>query len=400
MPSDPAGEPRAGFRYDALPVITDFAQVSRADIYAPLPGDWQLGVTDVVRSTEAIAKGRYKAVNMAGAASVASVMNAIGQTPFPFVFGGDGAVLAVPPEFAGRAAEALAATVSFVSEELGLTLRAGMMPVAAIRSAGYDVRIARYAASEEAVYAMFAGGGGAYAAAELKAGRLALPPAPPGIRPDLSGLSCRWAPIRARNGFILSIVVLPASGADPEAFRRVAETVIRIVAGIGRGGHPVPEDGPAFALRPAALSMETRATKRPDESRWAKGLKIAGQMLFAIALDVTNRTAGRFDPKRYRRWVEHNTDFRKYDDGLLMTIDCTSEAAAALDSMLAEAEAKRIVDYGLHRQDEALMTCIVPSPLTDDHIHFLDGGGGGYAMSAAALKARLAARQTAAGRAA
>ena len=395
----PAGQ-SAELRYDALPVFSDFEQVSRPEIYAPLPDDWQVGVTDVVRSTEAIGKGRYKAVNMAGAASVGAVMNAVDQARFPFVFGGDGAILAVPPDLAGKTADALAATVRFVAEELDLTLRAGMMPVSAIRNAGHDVRIARYAASEQAIYAMFSGGGGAYAEAELKADRLSLPPAPPGTRPDLAGLSCRWAPIRARNGFILSIVVRPAAGADPEAFRRVAETVIGVVAGIGRGGHPVPEEGPNFAIRPSALSMETRATRTAGESRLVKGLKIVGQMLFAIALDETNRSAGRFDPKRYRRWVERNTDFRKYDDGLLMTIDSAPETAETIETLLQTAEAERIVDYGLHRQDEALMTCIVPSPLTDDHIHFLDGGGGGYAMSAAALKARLAARQAAPGRAA
>ena len=44
-----------------------------------------------------------------------------------------------------------------------------MMPVAAIRAAGHDVRVARYAASPEAVYAMFSGGGMSYAEAELKA---------------------------------------------------------------------------------------------------------------------------------------------------------------------------------------------------------------------------------------
>ena len=29
------------------------------------------------------------------------------------------------------------------------------------------------------------------------------------------------------------------------------------------------------------------------------------------------------------------------------------------------------------------MTCIVPSPFADDHVHFLDGAGGGYALAAA-----------------
>jgi hypothetical protein len=32
------------------------------------------------------------------------------------------------------------------------------------------------------------------------------------------------------------------------------------------------------------------------------------------------------------------------------------------------------------------MTCFVPSPTSADHIHFVDGAMGGYAMAARALK--------------
>ena len=34
----------------------------------------------------------------------------------------------------------------------------------------------------------------------------------------------------------------------------------------------------------------------------------------------------------------------------------------------------------------AVMTCIVPSPLTNDHMHFVDGGSDGYALAAVQLK--------------
>ena len=34
------------------------------------------------------------------------------------------------------------------------------------------------------------------------------------------------------------------------------------------------------------------------------------------------------------------------------------------------------------------MTCLVPSPLRDDHVHFVDGAAGGYATAAIKLKAQ------------
>ena len=50
-----------------------------------------------------------------------------------------------------------------------------------------------------------------------------------------------------------------------------------------------------------------------------------------------------------------------------------------------------LIDYGLHAQASALMTCIVPSLARNDHIHFIDGADGGYARAAERLKAGSAA---------
>ena len=379
------------FRYGDLPVFDSFERVSDPAVYTPLPDDWHVGVADVVRSTDALKAGRYKAVNMAGAAVVGAVRNALEPTVFPFVFGGDGAVLAVPAEAEEATRGAMAATVNFTSEELGLRLRVGMLAVAEIRAAGFDMRVARYAASPQAVFAMFSGGGASHAEAELKAGRIALAAAPPTARPDLTGLSCRWSPIKSRHGVILSLLAAPARGASPEAFRQVTSEVIRLTQMEERGGHPVPETGPQFGFNPEAMRIEAAATRK-DEGKTARFLRIAGEMLIALALDKTGRHLGRFDPKRYRNWVTRNSDFRKYDDALRMTIDCSPGTVRALQAVLAKAESERILDYGLHQQDSALMTCIVPSYVDDDHVHFLDGAGGGYALAAERLKKKIAAR--------
>src|SRR5665811_128707 len=81
--------------YTALPVLRGFRSLMDPARYAPLPDDWSVGIADVVESTKAIAEKRYKAVNMAGAAVIASITNALEGREFPFVFGGDGASFAV-----------------------------------------------------------------------------------------------------------------------------------------------------------------------------------------------------------------------------------------------------------------------------------------------------------------
>ncbi|MBA3519873.1 MAG: DUF3095 domain-containing protein [Rhizobiales bacterium] len=388
-------EPARDFRYEDLRIFDAFERVSEPGVYTPLPDDWMVGVADVVNSTGALKGGRYKAVNMAGASVVAAVMNALGGAKFPFVFAGDGAVLAVPAEAGGRTRGAMAATANYVAAELGLGLRVGMVSVGAIRAAGHDMRVARYAASSEAIYAMFAGGGASYAEAELKAGRITLDPAPADRRPDLTGLSCRWSPLQARRGVILSILVVPAHGASPDAFRRIATGVIRMTEEVERGGNPVPVGGPQFALNLRGLNTEAGAARKRFGFRPMRLAKLLGEMLIGIALDRAGRPLHGFDPRRYRSWVPMNSDFRKFDDALRMTIDCAPEAADRIEAFLVEAEAGRIVDYGLHRQNAALMTCIVPSMFEDDHLHFLDGAGGGYALSARVMKERLATRGSA-----
>src|SRR4051812_29093219 len=100
--------------YASIPVFRGFARLMEPELYEAVPDDWMIGTADIVESTKAIADRRYKAVNMAGAAIIAAVTNALEGREFPFVFGGDGASFAVGPDDAAAAREALAATATWV----------------------------------------------------------------------------------------------------------------------------------------------------------------------------------------------------------------------------------------------------------------------------------------------
>src|SRR6476646_1366080 len=145
--------------YGGIAVFRGFGRLMDPVLYAPLPGDWTIGVADIVESTRAIAAQRYKAVNMAGAAVIAAVTNALEGREFPFVFGGDGASFAVGPDDLGRAHEALAATAAWVRQDIDLAMRIALVPVSAVRAQGFDVRVARFGPSANLSYAMFTGGG-------------------------------------------------------------------------------------------------------------------------------------------------------------------------------------------------------------------------------------------------
>ncbi len=371
--------------YGRIPVFRGFASLMDPALYSPLPDDWSIGVADIVESTRAIAEARYKAVNMAGAAVISAVTNALDGREFPFVFGGDGASFAVSPDDLDRAREALAATAAWVRDDLNLAMRVALVPVAAVRAQGLDVRVARFGPSPNLSYAMFSGGGLGWAEAAMKRGEFAIEVAPPGTQPDLTGLSCRFEEIPAARGLILSVLVVPARNADASAFRKVIEDVIALVERSPDAGRPVPPDGPPLRWPPAGVDYEARARRGGSLLRRRAG--VLAHTLFAYLIMRTGIKVGGFVPKTYVRQVVENSDFRKYDDGLRMILDCSPELERALTQRLAQAASAGIVRYGMHRQDAAMMTCFTPSALRSDHVHFIDGARGGYASAATALKA-------------
>jgi hypothetical protein len=373
--------------YSGIAVFRAFARLMEPSLYSPLPDDWTVGVADIVNSTRAIAEKRYKAVNMAGAAVIASVSNALAGREFPFVFGGDGASFAVAPTDLAAAREALAATATWVKEDLELEMRVALVPVTAIRSQGLDVRVARFGPSANLSYAMFSGGGLAFADVAMKRGEFALPPAPPGSQPDLTGLSCRFEEIPAARGLVLSVLALPARGIDPAAFRRAIEDIIDLVERSPEAGRPVPAKGPPLRWPPAGIDYEARAWRGGSLAR--RRVAVLAYTLFVYLVMRFGVRLGGFVPEVYVQQVVENSDFRKYDDGLRMILDCSAELEGALRRRLEAAAAKGIVRYGLHRQDAAMMTCFTRQATRSDHVHFIDGARGGYASAATALKAMI-----------
>jgi len=325
---------------------SEFSRVLDPAIYEPLPDDWLIGVTDIVDSTPAIKSGRYEDVNYAGASIIAALGNAWGTFDFPFVFRGDGAAFALPPQGIMTATSVLRQVAAHAKASLDLNLRIGLLSVREIRANGRDVRIARYAASETATYAMFAGGGLKWAEQQIKTGRYLVKPGKYTTKPDLTGLTCEWAPFPSQRGEILSLLVEPYEHTNPELFAALARRVLAVLDAGKRQSHPVPRD--------IAIPK--------DDERY-------------------------LHPKSWPE-VASNSDFRKYDDGLRLTLDCTGEQIDRVEAMLVAAKARGEINFGLHRQSHALMTCLVPSGRPDSHLHFLDGMDGGYAKAAEMLEAR------------
>ncbi len=366
---------------DSIPELDQFEKVADAALYRPLPDNWFVGVSDIVDSKSKIAAGHYKAVNFAGAATICGVANALGGDLPLFAFAGDGARFAVPPAQAERAANALSRVGIWAKKDLGLELRVGIARVKDVRDAGVDVKVAFWRASDHVRYAMFTGGGLDWIDERLRRGLFALPHAAPDEMPDLTGLSCQWGPVQPKNGKIVSLIVKRAPNASEAEFTEVAARIMAYLEGAD-GLNPVPVEGPDLRWPRQSLSLQSRALRGGATRR---RLQLIANTAIAWLLFKTRVRIGGFDPVRYKREMAGNTDFRKYDDGLLMTIDCSDATIAHLQSVLGQAVDAGVLRYGLHVQDEALVTCVAPVVTSSKHMHFVDGADGGYASAAKAL---------------
>ena len=375
--------------YRTAPTFRDSRLVADEFSFSPLPEDWLIGVADVEQSTKAIQDKRYKAVNMAGAAVIASIANALGGRDFPFVFGGDGASFAVSPANAGIARQALAETATWVREDLDLTLRVGMVTVGEIRRNGHDVRVGRYAVSDNISIAMFSGGGVAWADAAMKRDEISVPRAPAGARPDLSGLSCRFEQFPTQYGQILSVLVLPADASRMSTFRAVVRQIISLVEGSSECARPAAREAMQLKWPPQGFDLEALASRKAGEPLGISKLKVYARTFLYFLIMRFNLRIGRFIPRKYLSEVAANSDFRKFDDALRMIVDCSPGMAQKIEDTLSVAARDGHIRYGCHREDAAIMTCFAPSPSQPSHVHFIDGAQGGYALAAAALKQRL-----------
>jgi hypothetical protein len=84
-----------------------------------------------------------------------------------------------------------------------------------------------------------------------------------------------------------------------------------------------------------------------------------------------------------------HSDFRKFDNALRMVLDCKLERIQKVKVLLANLHREGTVYYGTFESDNSLMTCFVEGLNQGEHIHFMDGENGGYAMAAIELKKQM-----------
>lgn len=382
--------------YEALASFDDFSSVHDLRLFTPAPDDWAVVIADIRGSTKAIEEGRYKDVNMIGAACITAVLNVMGEIDIPYVFGGDGATLLVPVETIPAVRTALLKTKNLAQASFGLDLRVGAVPLSSIRAHDATVLVAKFRLSPGNHMAMFNGGGCAVADRLIKqddGGQgFLFPGAGDDDEPDLDGLSCRWEPLKSRHGVMLSMLVHPLA-ADRDAaaavIRRVLDDLNTALGYEIERNRPVAAENMKFKWPPRGLVSEARATHGQGPGFKRRLVKILIQSFIQYLLEKFDRSAGGYDAPVYREELRSNSDYRRFDDTLRLVLDCPTADADKIEDVLRRLRAEGLVAYGTHRTDSALMTCLLFSLTDSEHVHFIDGSDGGFAVAAIGLKAQL-----------
>jgi hypothetical protein len=378
--------PNQNFYYN-LRSFDDFSGITDPDNFEAVPDDWIIVVTDVKDSTDAIDAGRYRDVNKIGAASMAVVRRNLKDVEFPFVFGGDGATMVLPPTVIDEAKRQLTGLKALARDQFDLDLRTGAVPVHEVTDHGMRLDVGKLELAAGRCISIFKGGGLSWADETVKDNRerygfAVSPPA----NVELEGLSCRWQPIPNERGQILTVLVV-AHGDEPnKQYNQVLEEFDRIIDGGLAEANPVNIDDMAYESFWDCVKDEVRYH---DSLLNLAFLMRFLEILLAMSIFRLGFNPTSIDDASYMRSLRTHSDYRKFDDTLRLIVDCTEEEISEIEAVLEEMHETGKLSYGLHRSDESLMTCYVDDLNDGGHIHFIDGGNGGYALAAEQLKRQI-----------
>lgn len=370
-----------------MPAMQSLKQITDVTQYQDVPNDWLIAITDVKGSTKAIEAGRYKAVNTMAAVTITAVLNSIPNIEVPFLFGGDGASIVVPPEVYNQVYHALAAVKRLGRDNFELEVRAGIVPVKDVIAGGYSVKAGKINISDNFQQPVFTGGGLDYADRLIKAPKtsaLYLIDDNVSGEADFTGFECRWDKHPASKGEVLSLLVKATSNSDTEdnhIYDNVLDAVTDIY-GDAEARHPINYDKMIVATSPKQYH---------NELGWKQDIVTLTDMLKLMFWAIGGYLLWKYIDKlwdSYRTVVRNSTDHEKFDDMLRMTISGTAKQRADLVEFLEIYHQVGELAYGIHTADHSLMTCIVFDRF-GRQVHFLDADAGGYAMAAKQLKQQL-----------
>jgi hypothetical protein len=376
--------------YSRLAPVHRFEEVFESASFADVPDDWLFVVIDIRDSTKWIEEGHYRDVTFVGAGAIAAVRNAASERDIPFVFGGDGATLLIPPDDRDEVGRALLGLERFARKDFSMDLHAGMLRAGALASEGLNSRVARYKVTEGYIQSVFSGKG------VFEAERRIKDPDDGSVdrmddlstgEPDFTGLECRWKEIKGRRGEVISLLVEARELGDYLALLSAIDTIY----GPETVRHPVLPGDLKASFDPVRLGRLESKARRPVGRRALYTFRIWFQQFLLLLFIRLDLHVGGTTWREYLPKLAATTDIRKFDGMLRMVVTGTKQQRIDLQGWLEKAEWEKRLRFGMHVSDNALITCLVYERL-GEQVHFVDGANGGYTLAAKQLKEKAAAQ--------
>ncbi len=378
--------------YKEIKEIKDFSLIMNNDNYHKVPDDWFVLVSDIVDSTKAIEEGMYKKVNFVAALTIIGVLNIDKSLEFPYIFGGDGASLIIPPTLVDRAKVVLLETAKKAKEAFDLDLRVGIINIKEIEKRGSVIEVTKFKVSKDFTQAIVRGNG-------LELAEYLLKNEYKNFKidenfnfnytADFVGLECRWEDIKSPKDETSSLLI---KSTNPEKSNEIYQNTlnkIHEIAGSYIQRNPIKEiDQLIISFNPMVLNAEASVFASNIFSRFFLILRLLIENLLGVLLMKYSK--GQWSD--YKNRVIRTTDTEKFDDMLRMVISTNKTQTKKLEEYLEQEFQNGNLVYGIHKSDSALMTCLI-FERHGKHIHFVDSSNGGYALAAKELKARLKSKE-------
>lgn len=353
-------------------------------LFKNVPADWYVIITDIRNSTLAVFDGLHENVNRVATGSIVAVLNIAfrEKISIPFFFGGDGAAFLVPPAIKDAVLDALILFKENTDTNFGFDLRVGMVALDEIYKKGYGISLSKHRISDYFSIPVLLGSGLEYAEKIIKGNDYLLSNSTKEKELDLTGMQCRWdkIPPPDKTNEIVTLLIVAMPGANQsEAFSKVIR-LIDDIYGTQESRQPisVPKLQLNTTFNRLKLEMYVRLGK-------IKMLKLIGNWLVnLIGYFYLKSSRG----KTYLDLLVKMSDTLVIDGKINTVISGTETKRIQLMAALDLLESEQLILYGIHVSSESIMSCYVRD-MKDDHIHFVDGAGGGYTMAAKLLKSKF-----------
>lgn len=375
--------------YSRLPVneIPLSELLAEDHLFFRIPDNWHVIITDVKKSTEAVAAGLHETVNLVATGSIVAVLNIAykADITIPFFFGGDGATFIIPPSIVEACKKALLLHQDNTEKSFNLHLRVGLVPVQDIYNAGHELKVTKLKTSQLFAIPVMLGNGLSHAEKIIKSEDFNMPAmALPEEDLDMTGMECRWDKIKppATNDEVVSLLVVARDKiSQANAFQKVVKELDRIY-GDPDTRKPITVSQLKLKATVAKISREMKA-----KLGGYKPLYLVQKLLTTLLGRVYFKTK---PGKNYLQQLVQLSDTLVIDGRINTVISGTTAQRQELKEALDQLEQSGLIWYGLFVSKESVLSCYVRN-MNEKHIHFVDGSDGGYTRAAGVLKQKLRA---------